>query len=81
MSEFASSRPRWVVLSAAIVTCLLVVEAWPNRVQAQWFSDILQLGLAVFAAWACALAVRAGRAYARTFWSLLATGVLGWVGG
>ena len=79
--DTAGKRPGWRIPSAAIVVCLLVAEAWPSRVQAQWFSDILQLGLAVFTAWACARAARAGRASVRTFWSLLATGVFGWVAG
>jgi two-component system, cell cycle sensor histidine kinase and response regulator CckA len=73
--------PRWQSLSVAVVAFLVVAQAWPSRVPAQWSSDIVQLILAVFAASACVRAARTGRAYARTFWSLLATGVWLWVGG
>jgi len=78
MTENGARRPRRWAYSVAILVLLIIAQLWPNRVQAQWFADSLQLGLVVFAAGACVWAARAGRAYARTFWSLLATGAWSW---
>jgi two-component system, cell cycle sensor histidine kinase and response regulator CckA len=80
-SDVGTRGPRWWGLSVGVLAFLVLAQLWPNRAQAQWASDIVQLVLAGFATVACARAARAARASARTFWSLLATGALGWVCG
>jgi PAS domain S-box-containing protein len=80
-SEVGTRWPRWGGASVAVLAFLVLVQLWPNRAEAQWASDFVQLGLAIFAAVACVRAARIGHPFARTFWSLLATAAAGWVGG
>jgi PAS domain S-box-containing protein len=80
-SDLGTRGPRWRGASAAVLGFLALLQLWPYRAQAQWASDVFQVVLLAFAVAGCVRAARAARAYARTFWSLLATGVLSWLGG
>jgi PAS domain S-box-containing protein len=80
-SDLGTRGPRWWGPSVAVLAFTALVQFWPSRAQAQWASDIVQLVLVVFAAGACVRAAQAGRAYARTFWWLLASGCWCWAVG
>ena len=66
----------------AVLLLLLAIESggWPLAV-AQWASDVLQLGLAVTAAGACAAAALRTRGSARAFWMALSASGLTWAAG